>query len=157
MRTVFYFLIVVAIYSCASPKQETKVMNYSYYGDTITDENAEDISRLAANLGDKESVQLKISGKIDEVCQKKGCWMTIAMDGQDPVRVTFKDYGFFVPKDASGKTAIMEGMAYRDTTTVDQLKHFAQDAGKTEAEIEKITQPEYALTFEASGVIIKND
>ncbi len=133
------------------------VVNYSYFGDTITDENAQDIGQLATYLGDKESVQLKVSGKIEEVCQKKGCWMTLSMAGEGPVRVTFKDYGFFVPKDASGKNVIIEGVAYRDTTTVEQLKHFAQDAGKSEEEIEKITQPEYALSFEASGVIIKND
>ena len=72
------------------------------------------------------------------------------------MRVTFKDYAFFVPKDASGKTVIMDGYAYKNVTTVAELRHYAEDAGKPKEEIEKITEPESELVFEAHGVIIKN-
>ena len=62
---------------------------------------------------------------------------------------------FFVPKDASGKTAIFEGVAYNDTIPVNDLKHYAEDEGKSKEEIEKITKPEVTISFEAHGVIIK--
>lgn len=81
--------------------------------------------------------------------------MTIDKGDGTTMRVKFKDYGFFVPKDIAGKTAIMEGMARMETTSVDEQRHYAEDAGKTKAEIEAITQPTRELVFEASGVIIK--
>jgi hypothetical protein len=75
-------------------------------------------------------------------------------DGEE-MRVTFKDYGFFVPLDAAGKTVIMEGKAYYDTTSVDMLRHYAEDAGESPEEIEKITEPKLELAFEATGVLLK--
>ena len=75
-------------------------------------------------------------------------------DGQ-VMRVSFKDYGFFIPKDIVGKTVVMEGTAETTTTPVSELRHYAQDAGKSKEEIEKITEPEKALTFVADGVIVK--
>ena len=98
----------------------------------------------------------KVEGEIVEVCQKKGCWMTVKKDDGSTVRVTFKDYGFFVPKDAAGKWVVMEGIAFFDTLSVETLKHYAEDAGKPAEEIAKITEPEFKLSFEAEGVIIKN-
>ena len=57
--------------------------------------------------------------------------------------------------DCNGKTAIFEGKAYHDTTSVEMLREYAKDDGKSKAEIEKITEPEINLSFEATGVIIK--
>ena len=81
--------------------------------------------------------------------------MNLAIGNGETMRVTFKDYGFFVPKDCSGKTAIVQGKAYMDTTTVEMLKEYAKDDGKSEEEIAKITAPEIEMVFEAEGVIIK--
>src|SRR5690606_9591428 len=97
----------------------------------------------------------KISGKIIEACKKKGCWMTIDIGNDEIMRVKFKDYGFFVPKNADGLEMIMEGVAYMTVTSVDELKHLAEDAEKSKEEIDAITEPEHDLTFEAIGVIIK--
>jgi hypothetical protein len=56
--------------------------------------------------------------------------------------------------DASGRKAIMEGRAFREVLSVDMLRHYAEDAGKSKEEIEKIVEPETRLSFEASGVLI---
>lgn len=124
-------------------------------GDKITEEGAIPASEMKAKLGDAQSMNMKVVGKIDECCQKKGCWTEVALNDSETVHVTFKDYKFFVPMDAAGKTIIMEGVAKYDTTSVEMLKHLASDAGKPQEEIDKITEPEFALTFEASGVIVK--
>lgn len=71
------------------------------------------------------------------------------------MRVTFKDYGFFVPMDSKGSEVIMQGKAFADTVTVDMLKHYAEDAGKSTEEIEAITEPEVAIAFEATGVLVE--
>ena len=75
--------------------------------------------------------------------------------GSDTVLVRFKDYSFFVPTEgADGKTAVIQGNLFVDTISVDMLKHYAEDAGKSKAEIEKITEPKLGLSFLANGVII---
>lgn len=111
------------------------------------------IALVQANNGATENV--KVQGKINECCQTKGCWMNVDKGDGTGMRVTFKDYAFFVPKNSGGKNAVFSGKAYMDTTSVEDLKHFALDEGLSKEEIEKITQPKVELAFEAEGVIIK--
>ena len=49
-----------------------------------------------------ESREIVIKGVVKDVCVKKGCWMTLNNDNES-VRVTFKDYGFFVPASLKSK------------------------------------------------------
>ncbi len=81
--------------------------------------------------------------------------MEVALNDTESMRVTFKDYGFFVPKDASGRTVVIDGYAFNDTTTVAELKEYAKDDGASKEEIEKITEPQAELVFVARGVIIQ--
>ena len=68
-----------------------------------------------------------------------------------------KNYGFFVPKEgAEGKLAVVNGKLSIDTLSVAQLKHYAQDAGKSEEEISLIDKQEITMSFLAEGVIIMN-
>jgi hypothetical protein len=82
--------------------------------------------------------------------------MTLASDkpGVPEMRVTFKDYAFFMPKDLAGKHVVVDGYAYVETTTVEELRHYAQDAGKSKEEINAITQPKREVSFEAAGVLV---
>ena len=76
---------------------------------------------------------------------------------KDTILVRFKDYGFFVPKAGiEGDKAIINGKMSIETLSVDLLRHYAEDAGKSKDEIEKITKPEVSLTFLADGVFIEN-
>lgn len=125
------------------------------YGKPITEQGAIPATQLAGALGDKETMPAKVEGTVESVCKVKGCWMKVNTGNGQTMRVTFKDYGFFVPKDIVGKTVVVEGTAETTTTPVARLRHYAEDAGKSKAEIEKITEPEKALTFVADGVIVK--
>jgi hypothetical protein len=126
------------------------------FGKIISEDGAVMLASIESNVMPGEEFATKVEGEIVEVCQKKGCWMTVKKDDGSVVRVTFKDYGFFVPKDAAGKWVVMEGIAFYDTLSVSTLQHYAEDAGKPAEEVAKITEPEYKITFEAEGVIIKN-
>ena len=137
-----------------SVKKDSTVM--TYFGDTISPEGAIKAEEVIAKLGTQDKAEMKVEGKIVSVCKKKGCWMELELPDQESMHVTFKDYGFFVPKDASGKMVVMQGVAMHDTTSVEMLKHLAEDDGKSKEEIEKITEPEIGVVFEASGVILKN-
>lgn len=42
----------------------------------------------------------------------------------------------------------------RKLTTVDQLKHYAEDAGKPQAEIDAIIEPKKEVILDATGVLV---
>lgn len=104
------------------------------------------------NLGD--TLQVKFTSEIKNVCQKKGCWMTLDLSQDAQSFVKFKDYTFFVPMNVANHQAIVSGKAFVEETSVDALKHEAKDAGKTQEEIEQITEPVKNYRFEATGVLI---
>ncbi len=127
-----------------------------HYGKKIDESGAISMPELVNILANGKEKHVKVYGKITEVCQVKGCWMLIDKGDGTTMRVKFKDYGFFVPKDCAGKTAVMQGRAYFRTATVAELRHYAEDAGKTKEEVEAITEPQQVMAFEAEGVILKD-
>lgn len=104
----------------------------------------------AAALAD--TVRTTVRGTVNEVCQAKGCWMTVAAGDDAEMMVKFRDYGFFMPKDISGREVILNGIAFYEVTPVDELRHYAEDAGKKAEQIALITEPKRELKFLADGV-----
>ena len=98
-------------------------------------------------------MEVKIKGEVTGVCQKKGCWMTMNQEDKE-LFIKFKDYAFFVPKDISGREAIIEGVAYREVVSVDELRHMAEDAGH-ETNHHEATTPKPELQLTASGVLVE--
>lgn len=127
----------------------------SHFGKKINEKSAIAADQLADKMGDKASIKTKVSGTVDAVCQAKGCWMTVKLDNGETMRVTFKDYGFFVPKDIAGKTVVFEGLAQKKVTPASELRHYAEDAGKSKEEVAKITEDKNEFAFVAEGVIVK--
>jgi len=127
-----------------------------HFGAKITADQAVDYDDVMAKMAFSDSVAMKVTGKVKEVCQTKGCWMTLVSDqpGYPEMRVTFKDYAFFMPKDLSGKRVVVDGFARVETTSVEVLRHYAEDAKKSPEEIAAITQPKREVSFEASGVLV---
>ncbi len=137
-------------------QSETTEQTYASFGEKISSENAIQASELTSKIRSGSIDKIKIESTVNDVCQKKGCWMNVNLGNDEEMRVTFKDYAFFMPKDAANKKVIFEGKAFTDTVTVDMLRHFAEDGGKTEEEIMAITEPEIQLAFEATGVLVEN-
>lgn len=135
--------------------EETAMVDSTHFGEVIDAEGAMTMADLAAAMAEGDSVQMKVSTVAKECCQKKGCWMKVETADGSLMRVTFKDYGFFVPMDIGGKEIVMEGVAVKDTTSVEDLKHYAEDGGATPEEIAAITEPEVSTTFVATGVMLK--
>lgn len=156
MKNVLTFLAVIAL--LVSCKSTVKVQGESF-GEVVKVKQVISYDELLAQVekADKAIENVQVEGKVREVCQKKGCWMTIYSDNNSSqeMMVKFKDYGFFMPLDISGKTVIMQGKAFKEVTPVDELRHYAEDAGKSKEEIAKITEPKIELKFEATGVVLK--
>jgi len=111
-------------------------------------------SELFQSLAATDTIQTGFRARVLEVCQMKGCWMRVELDGEQTVMVRFKDYGFFVPKDIAGSEVWVEGKAFVSEVPEGERRHLARDAGRTEQEVMAIRGPERAPGFEASGVRI---
>ena len=152
MKNIFLLLFIAPLISLSQSNTLTESLNF--YGEKISTDNVIEYDTFIENS--KIVSKSKIEGTILSSCPKKGCWIQVKIDS-DTIQVTFKDYGFFVPKTGlENKKTILEGYPKQDTISIKMLKHFAEDAGKSQKEIDKITKPEYKISFIADGVIIKN-
>jgi hypothetical protein len=132
----------------------TQAQKKESYGEKIKEQGFVSGEEFLKKLGNADSLEIKIKAPITSVCQKKGCWMHVDLGNDKSMMVRFKDYGFFVPKDAEGDEVLMQGKAFKETLTVEMLRHYAEDAGKSKEEIMAITEPQEKLSFEANGVIV---
>lgn len=123
------------------------------YGAGTTKEGAVSVNDVEKKVVDNK-FEGKITGKVAEVCQEKGCWMKIEKSDGSTMMVKFKDYAFFMPKDIVGKEVVLEGTASVKEVSVKQQKHYAEDAGKSQAEIDAIKEPKKEMTFVAAGVLV---
>ncbi len=105
----------------------------------------------AAHLGDKT---VQIRGTVTAACEKKGCWMALRAGEGKTLRMTFRDYGFFVPLEIVGETVVAEGkIAIVERSVADQ-KHLLEDAGRPQEEIDAIREPIQEVSFVADGVVV---
>lgn len=150
-------LAALSFAACKSG-QQSATPNARQFGAAVAPKGAMSYEALVGKMAKTDSMPAKVTGTISEVCKVKGCWMTMVSDkpGTPEMRVTFKNYAFFMPMDIVGKTVVIDGVAEVETISVADQRHYAEDAGKSKAEIEKITQPKRELTFEAAGVLIQN-
>ena len=138
---------------------DTKLQDIAYesFGKKITSSDAISAKRMAvhyANMTVGDSIDAKMIAKVEEVCQSKGCWMKLDLPDGEEVMVKFKDYGFFMPKDISGRDVVINGKAYVNEVPVDEQRHYAEDGGATAEEIAKITAPKKTYSFLADGVLL---
>ena len=152
-----FFLAVMVLVSVTAaqaqpPAGDAKVGEW--YGEKISADGAMPIAELPARLAKSESVDTKIRAKVLDVCPKKGCWVKLQVDDSTTAFVKMKDYAFFLPSAAKGKTVVLDGKAKIKTTSVAELKHYAEDAKKSQAEIDAITKPEKEISFLANGIVV---
>ncbi|MCX2741804.1 DUF4920 domain-containing protein [Pontibacter anaerobius] len=164
MKKIFYSVVMAAaLYGCNQSQQAAETTpdtvasaKGTSFGASFAEENVMAGNQLAAAAAGKDSVQATVSAVIVESCQSKGCWMDVKLAESSSMKVTFRDYGFFVPtENLAGREVIFTGTAKREVVSVEDQRHYAKDAGKTETEIAAITEPKEELRFVADGVILK--
>lgn len=164
-KMLIIFMLSFILVSCKSDKKEDSSVteiaeigtNYQSFGDKINDEGVlskAEIQEKYKNLKPGDTIAVKFKSEVKEVCQSKGCWMRMDM-GEEETMVKFKDYGFFMPKNIAGREVIVEGLAFIEEVSVEEQRHYAEDAGKKADEIAAITEPKRTLSFEANGVLIE--
>ena len=159
MKKIVYLLI--CFFALTSCKKETIASNssidYAIFGDSISADKAitnEEMLVQYDKLKPGDTLNIKFKSKIKSVCQKKGCWMTLVLPNKKEAFVKFKDYAFFVPKNAQDEEVIVNGKAFVSIESVEELKHYAKDEGKSQAAIDSIVTPKTTYSFMADGVLI---
>jgi hypothetical protein len=155
MKKIFSLLVIVLSASAVMaqpPAGDAKPGEW--YGEKTTTDGAVNIAEIPAKLEKKESFDTKIKAKVLDVCSKKGCWIKLAVNDSTTAFVKMKDYAFFLPEAIKGKTIVLDGQAQMKTTSVDELKHYAEDAKKSKEEIAAITQPQKEIRFTAKGIVV---
>ena len=155
---MFRTLLIVAVALLATACQSTTPMSqasadgWAHYGDESVDAGRP--VALGTLAGGEDDVVVEAT--ITSVCPKKGCWMRV-VEGDEELFVRFKDYGFFVPRNAEGHRVTLHGRAESKVLSVDELRHYAEDAGKSAEAIAAINEPEASITFFADSVYIEGE
>lgn len=123
------------------------------FGEKVTAESAVPVNDMIAKLKDKEETNVKIIGKVIEVCKAEGCWIRMET-ANGPIRIKMADHAFLVPLSLNGKTIVAEGIATLKETTVEMLRHYAEDAGKSKEEIAAITTAKKEVSMETKGILV---
>ena len=172
MKKIIFLGSLLLFFACkenkSSTSQEKEVVNeetetsqetnFVGLGEEIEASNAISASAMKEKFQQMQvgdTLQVKFKAEVDKECKKKGCWMTLKLDDSLRSFVRFKDYGFFVPLNSENRETIVEGKAFVTETSVEELRHYAQDAGKSEEEIAAITEPEKEYAFMATGVLME--
>lgn len=169
MKRLLYAVVIFISISASSFSQEAVVKKGPPAGNaTVGDYYGADVSKTseakAISVGalegklkqDKKVENVIVKGEVTDVCPKKGCWVTLKTDGGSSFFVKMKDYGFFVPTALKGKNVVLEGVAEKEITSVEELKHYAKDAKKSQSEIDAITLPKEEIRFLAKGIKVVN-
>jgi len=109
----------------SEPVNETD--EYEEFGGTLpAGHEAVSLSALVAEgekaLGKTSVVETRDS----RVCRRQGCFF-IAQEGDTVVRVSFRDYGFFVPTDISGRRVTLLGELVRKELSAEKAAHYRAD------------------------------
>lgn len=140
----------------ACKAEQKKEVSYLTFGKEISNKNIlskDQVIETYNKLAVGDTVNIKFSASVNEVCQTKGCWMLLDI-GANEAMVKFKDYGFFMPKNIADKEVIVNGKAFVSEVSIEEQRHYAEDAGKSEDEIAKIIEVKKTLSLEADGVLL---
>jgi len=166
-KLALLLILPFLLFACKSENKSDKALEaetetvdqsiaYASFGAEITDENVlskTEIIETYNNLKEGDTAFVKFKTQVIEVCQAKGCWMRLDLD-ENEAMVRFKDYGFFMPKNIADREVIVNGKAYVSEMSIEDQRHYAEDAGKPQDEIDAITEVKKTLSFEADGVLV---
>jgi hypothetical protein len=157
MKTFGISLFAAALFVFSACQNTSN--SYELFGEDFNEKKglitSEALDKLFDDTEIGDTIDVTFSTKIDAVCKKKGCWMEVDLADDNVVRVTFKDYGFFVPLNAGESEAIVHGKAFWKVETMTEKLHYAEDAGEDPDDIDEIEGPEYEPHIIATGVKIK--
>ncbi|MCW3090778.1 MAG: hypothetical protein JWP81_1847 [Ferruginibacter sp.] len=154
MRKLFFLfsvlLLTVSLKAQPPKGPADKGMNF---GIKTTVDGAINADELTTVLAAKPEAVVKVKGKVIEVCKAEGCWLKM-QTANGPMMIKMKDHSFMVPLSMNQKNIVAQGTATYKETSVEMLRHYAQDAGKTKEEIAAIKEPKKEITMQVTGILV---
>ena len=72
------------------------------------EKDALDVNELSALLNSNEPKEIKVKGKVVDICKAEGCWLKMET-ANGPMMIKMKDHSFLVPLSMNGKTIVVDG------------------------------------------------
>jgi Domain of unknown function (DUF4920) len=152
-KLLFLLTIVMSSISLMAQPPKGPAKKGMTFGIKTTAEGAVAANELTTVMAEKTTADIKVKGTVTEVCKAEGCWIRM-QTGSGTMLIKMKDHSFTVPLALNGKTIVADGTAELKETSVEMLKHYAEDAGKSKAEIEAITAPKKEIVLQAKGILV---
>jgi hypothetical protein len=141
--------VSLACFACHSAPEPRVIPGGEEFGAGLTLEAVTSLREVVGRPQDWADRPVLVEGEVRDVCQRRGCWMVLS-DEEAEVRVDFEDYAFFVPKDAAGRHAFVEGRVRRETLSEETARHYAEESGQGDPS--RIRGPQVVVSFTATGV-----
>ena len=113
MRAIRFALpfLTVALASATLPAQSPVDSAVVFRGAPVPTGAAIAVPKLLSGARTYTDRSVIVEGVITNACTEKGCWMQVApSETESGMRVSFKDYGFFIPQTMVGRRARMAGV-----------------------------------------------
>jgi hypothetical protein len=147
MKRASIVLVLLASATIASAAEVVK------RGAPVSAANAIPLATVLRTPRDYQKEPVVVEGTIQQACTRKGCWMELAAEPKAKgVRVTFKDYGFFVPLDSKGMKARVEGVTKTRTLTKAEVDHLESEGATLDRDADGSA---LEVSFVASGVELR--
>ena len=89
---------------------------------------------------------VRTEGVISAVCQNMGCWMELRDEQARAVRVPMAGHAFFLPRDVSGRRAVVEGPLSVRPLSAAEREHLAAEGA---------TATDVGLELSATSVVVR--
>ena len=152
-KLLFLLTIVMSSISLMAQPPKGPAKKGMTFGIKTTAEGAVAANELTNVMAEKTTADVKVKGTVTEVCKAEGCWIRM-QTASGTMLIKMKDHSFTVPLALNGKTIVADGIAELKETSVEMLKHYAEDAGKSKAEIEAIKAPKKEIILQAKGILV---
>lgn len=152
-KLLFLFTIVMSSISLMAQPPKGPAKKGMTFGIKTTADGAVAANELTNVMAEKTTADVKVKGTVTEVCKAEGCWIRM-QTASGTMLIKMKDHSFTVPLALNGKTIVADGTAELKETSVEMLKHYAEDAGKSKAEIEAIKAPKKEIILQAIGILV---
>jgi hypothetical protein len=150
-KLLFAAAVLLSMAATAQDKEKVQAAKGVVYGEVAESKNTVSPDEISTKLVDNK-FEGQVKGRVVEVCKAEGCWIRLQKADGSSMMVRAKDHAFLMPENIVGKTVLVDGSAMVKEVSEEMRKHYAEDAGKSKAEIAKIKGPDKDVQFSARGV-----
>ena len=146
-------VLLTLLLACGSGGvQEPTAPTGEHFGAEFTLTESAPLGTVISDPEGHRGKNVRVVGEITQVCQKAGCWMVLRDEGGETMRITTKDHGYGVNKQAAGRTAHVEGQVSVKAVDPERVAHFKSETDSKEAPEDGKT---VTVEIDAAAVLIE--